>query len=379
MASLALQNLSKTFSGAVRAVDDVSLTIPAGCFCALLGPSGCGKSTLLRMIAGIESASSGEVVLDGTAVTNWHPKDRDMAMVFQSYALYPHLTVEENIAFPLTMRKVPKPERKRRVAEVADQLQLKELLDRRPAQLSGGQRQRVAVARAIVRQPKVFLFDEPLSNLDAKLRLSTRAELKQLHRRLRITSIYVTHDQEEAMALGDLVVVMAKGKILQAAAPLDLFDAPANRFVAAFIGSPPMNFLDATLKHNTDGSVQLHTPIGVSLPLADLTASSDGAVRKVVWGVRPSSFRIAETEGPGTLTATIESIEPLGESMDLILNIRGQKMTARIEARRGLSQGASVPITIDTHRTHIFDATGEGARIPCTIPADCRETQECTV
>ena len=375
MATLSLQNLSKTYSGGVTAVDSVSLDVPGGCFCALLGPSGCGKSTLLRMIAGIEPVTSGAIILDNANVTEWHPKDRDMAMVFQNYALYPHLTVEENIAFPLTMRKVAKAERNRRVQAVAAQLRLEDVLKRRPAHLSGGQRQRVAVARAIVREPKVFLFDEPLSNLDAKLRLSTRAELKLLHQRLRVTSIYVTHDQEEAMALGDLVVVMSGGRVQQVAAPLDLFDAPANRFVAGFIGSPPMNFLDATLAFSLDSAAELKTPLGVTL---SISAMKDGpASGPVIWGVRPSSIRLADPDNQEAVAATVESIEPLGEFMDLVLTIRGQRVIARIEANRHLKPGSTVPITIDAARTHIFSPTGDGARIACSLSLGCPEQQEC--
>jgi len=392
MATLTLQNLSKTYAGGVKAVDSITLNVPGGCFCALLGPSGCGKSTLLRMIAGIESVSGGDVLLDGSAVTDWHPKDRDMAMVFQNYALYPHLTVEENIAFPLTMRNVPKAERARKVAAVASQLQLGEVLKRRPAHLSGGQRQRVAVARAIVREPKVFLFDEPLSNLDAKLRLSTRAELKRLHQRLRVTTIYVTHDQEEAMALGDLVVVMSGGRVQQVALPLDVYDSPANRFVAGFIGSPPMNFIKASLHGVRDtaggtasgsiggGAAKLRTPWGSAVRVAlalDDSRRMPGNAANVVWGIRPTSFRTVSADSAGAVAATIESVEPLGETMDLVLRIRDERVVARVAAQRDLREGDVLYVSIDVARTHLFEAVDDGERIACGLSPDCATTQEC--
>jgi multiple sugar transport system ATP-binding protein len=369
MATLLLQDLAKIYPNGTQAVGGVTLDIPDGCFCALLGPSGCGKSTLLRMIAGIESVTSGRIVLADKDITNMHPKDRDMAMVFQSYALYPHLTVEENIAFPLTMRKVEKTEKARRVAAAAEQLQLGGLMSRRPAELSGGQRQRVAVARAIVRQPKVFLFDEPLSNLDAKLRTSTRAELKQLHQRLRVTTVYVTHDQEEAMALGDLVVVMAKGRVQQAAAPLDLFEAPANRFVAGFIGTPSMNFFEATI----DASGMVESGLGVALHAA---GTAPRTTRAISLGIRPSAFRLVAAGESGTVGAEIEAVEPLGESMDLSLRIGASRAVARIPARRGLAAGDRIRLAVDVSGVHLFEARGEEERIACELTHIHRK-QEC--
>ena len=269
MAEVSLQGVSKIYPGGVHAVRDVSLEIADGEFVALVGPSGCGKTTTLRMIAGLEDIDGGRISIGGKVVNEVHPRDRDIAMVFQNYALYPHMTVGKNMAFALKMRKVPKAEIARRVGDAARILGIEELLDRKPRQLSGGQRQRVAVGRAIVREPKAFLFDEPLSNLDAKLRVATRAELKALHQRLKTTTVYVTHDQEEAMTLGDRIVVMSKGVILQVGPPLEVYRKPVNRFVASFIGSPPMNFIDGRL----DGAAFLEnsdnrggTPIRIPVP-----------------------------------------------------------------------------------------------------------------
>src|SRR5687768_11476517 len=248
MARVDLEQVTKVFPGGVKAVDSVDLAVADREFVVLVGPSGCGKSTTLRMIAGLEDVTSGTVRIGDRVVNDVPPKDRDIAMVFQNYALYPHMTVYKNMAFALKLRKVPKPQIQQRVIEAAKMLEIEHLLERRPRELSGGQRQRVAVGRAIVREPAAFLFDEPLSNLDAKLRVTTRAELKRLHRRLRTTTIYVTHDQEEAMTLGDRIVVMKDGAIQQADTPLRTYNHPANRFVAGFIGMPPMNFFDGTIR-----------------------------------------------------------------------------------------------------------------------------------
>jgi multiple sugar transport system ATP-binding protein len=358
MASLAIDSVSKVYPGRVGVVDRLSLDIPDGCFCVLLGPSGCGKSTLLRMIAGIETITSGEIRLDGQVINNWHPRDRDVAMVFQNYALYPHLSVRDNIGFPLSMRRVPRADIAKRVDHAAQMLQLVELLDRRPSQLSGGQRQRVALARAVVREPRIFLFDEPLSNLDAAMRLRTRAELKQLHHRLRVSSVYVTHDQEEAMALADLVAVMAQGRLQQVAPPLDVYERPANRFVASFVGSPPMNFIAARLVPESGGVHTLSTEIGIS---ARAVLAMPGVTPDVVLGIRPTAMRIApatsglaESKG-GTMATMIESIEPLGELMDISLRCGTQHIIARVASDRSLKTGQSVALTIDLDKSHLFE------------------------
>jgi multiple sugar transport system ATP-binding protein len=256
MAQVVLNDVTKVYPGPVRAVERVSLEIGDGEFVVLVGPSGCGKSTTLRMIAGLEEITAGTIVIDGRIVNDVHPKDRDIAMVFQNYALYPHMSVYKNMSFGLKLRGTPKSEIDRRVREAARVLGIEDLLDRKPRQLSGGQRQRVAVGRAIVREPKAFLFDEPLSNLDAGLRVEMRAELKRLHMRLKTTTVYVTHDQEEAMTLSDRVVIMHLGVVQQVGTPLEVYRRPANRFVASFLGTPPMNFLDMTLRRS-DGIVRL--------------------------------------------------------------------------------------------------------------------------
>ncbi len=370
MASLAIDSVSKVYPGRVGVVDRLSLDIPDGCFCVLLGPSGCGKSTLLRMIAGIETITSGEIRLDGQVINNWHPRDRDVAMVFQNYALYPHLSVRDNIGFPLSMRRVPRADIAKRVDHAAQMLQLVELLDRRPSQLSGGQRQRVALARAVVREPRIFLFDEPLSNLDAAMRLRTRAELKQLHHRLRVSSVYVTHDQEEAMALADLVAVMAQGRLQQVAPPLDVYERPANRFVASFVGSPPMNFIAACLVPESGGVHTLSTEIGIS---ARAVLAMPGVTPDVVLGIRPTAMRIApatsglaESKG-GTMATMIESIEPLGELMDISLRCGTQHIIARVASDRSLKTGQSVALTIDLDKSHLFEPGPMGPRIEATL------------
>ena len=368
MARLELSEVRKTYPNGFEAAKGVSLTVPNGSFCALLGPSGCGKSTLLRMIAGLEGVTSGTIALDGVNVTDVHPKDRDMAMVFQSYALYPHLSVAENIAFPLVMKKVSNEERLRRVREAAAQLFLSDVLDRLPGQLSGGQRQRVAVARAIVRNPKVFLFDEPLSNLDAKLRQSTRAELKQLHAKMKVTTVYVTHDQEEAMALADLIVVMSEGRIRQIGSPLDLYESPADRFVAGFIGSPAMNFFDCEI----DASGVMHTPLS---GVCGINAANQVA-GNVIWGVRPSSVRLrVSDDGAGAIIA----VEPLGEFSDVTLEINGCRVRSRIESSRALAPGMRVCVSIDGPKTHVFSANEEGARFNCKVGSFNPAGTECLV
>jgi len=310
--------LRKSF-GPVRVLEGVTFRVEAGEFCILLGPSGCGKTTLLRVLAGLDTQDAGEVWIGDREVSGLTPRDRDVAMVFQSYALYPHMTVRENLAFPLKARRTPPEEARSRVAGAAELLGLAELLDRRPRELSGGQRQRVAIGRAIVRDPEVFLFDEPLSNLDAKLRGTMRVELAKLHRRLGATMVYVTHDQVEAMTLGDKIVLLHEGAIQQVGSPRDLYDRPANRFVATFIGSPPMNLLDGALAETLDGTVFRGQGVEVSLGRRDDLARHLGA--PVALGIRPECL----TPGPGELETTLELAEPIGP--ETVLHVRAGQAT----------------------------------------------------
>jgi multiple sugar transport system ATP-binding protein len=337
MAEVTLADVSKVYEGGVRAVDRVTLTVPDQSFTVLVGPSGCGKSTLLRMIAGLEEISEGELRIDGRLVNDVPPRDRDIAMVFQNYALYPHMTVYENMAFSLKMRKAKRDEIDRRVREAGEMLGLSQLLERLPKALSGGQRQRVAVGRAIVRQPKVFLFDEPLSNLDAKMRVQTRAELVRLHRRLKATMIYVTHDQAEAMTMGDRIVVLRDGRVQQIAAPIEIYNNPRNAFVAGFIGSPPMNFLRCRVVEN--GGVRLTFEQGsasdaaIEGPLRDaLGAAADG--RTVLVGIRPEDVR-PEPPAAGAPVAkvlgTVEAVELMGAEQFVTVRAGDASIIARLE------------------------------------------------
>ncbi len=343
MAEVVLDNVRKVYPGGVEAVRSFSLSIKDGEFVVLVGPSGCGKSTVLRMIAGLEDLSHGTIRIGDTVVNDLHPRDRDIAMVFQNYALYPHMTVAKIMGFPLKLRGMPKRDIARRVQDVAASLGIAELLDRRPGQLSGGQRQRVALGRAIVREPKAFLFDEPLSNLDAKLRVSTRAELKALHARLRTTSIYVTHDQEEAMTLGDRIVVMSKGVIQQADTPLTVYRRPANRFVAGFIGA--MNFFEGALTER-DGAVRFEGPSGVILaPAPDHRAHLRPHVNKpVVLGLRPSAFDPAPPSADHAWPVTVSVVELLGESADMGCSLGGVPLTARVGPDTGVRSGDELPL-----------------------------------
>ncbi len=357
MAEVEFDAVTKTFPGGVVAVDDLSLSVGDGEFIVLVGPSGCGKSTTLRMLAGLDEVNAGTLRIGGRAVNQLPPKDRDIAMVFQSYALYPHMTVRKNLGFGLKMRRTPRAEIVKRVESTAAMLGLSELLERKPAALSGGQRQRVALGRAIVREPAAFLLDEPLSNLDAKLRVETRAELKQLHRRLGTTTIYVTHDQEEAMTLGQRVVVMAEGRIQQCDAPLQVYNQPVNRFVAGFLGTPPMNFLAARL--TDDGEFAQLEEGDLRLPLTDRqrqqTSNHRGA--EVVLGIRPENLRFAESTGDSTskLSCRLEVAEPLGSQTDLVLSLSPSQ---RLVARTGpvaVAEGSNVTIAIEMDRCHLFE------------------------
>jgi len=356
LGELVLSNLSRSF-GEVEAVKDVSLTIHDGEFVVFLGPSGCGKTTTLRMIAGLEEITGGKIHLDGRLLNEILPADRDIAMVFQNYALYPHMTVYKNMAFGLKMRGTAKADIKVRVDRAAEILGISHLLERYPRELSGGQRQRVAVGRAIVRNPRVFLFDEPLSNLDAKLRAQTRVELLSLHRRLAATSVYVTHDQIEAMTMGDRIVIMLDGSVQQVGAPRDIYQKPANRFVAGFIGSPPMNFLTAHLMSD-GGQLELRGP-GLRIPLpankaAGLGQSPGG---DIVIGIRPENLLLRPPAAAGEpLRARIEIVEAIGSDVYLNFSLAGTPMTARVEATVDISVGQEVDLYPDPDRVHLFDA-----------------------
>jgi len=349
MARVELVNLSKSF-GEVKVLHDLNLTVEEGEFVALVGPSGCGKSTLLRIIAGLEEATSGEIVMDNEIVNDLNPRERNIAMVFQSYALYPHMTVEENIGFNLRISGVSKAEKRERARAAAETLGLTDLLDRKPSQLSGGQRQRVAMGRAIVRNPDAFLFDEPLSNLDAKLRAEMRDEIKHLHHKVKTTSIYVTHDQIEAMTLADRVVILKGGVIQQIGTPTELYRNPANSFVAGFIGSPAMNFVDATLE--TSGGQTMAT-------LADgsrLQVSVDYAAlgRDVRLGLRPEHLALAADNGANTMSGTVRLVEPTGAVNHLKINVAGQNLTVVDDTLADLSLEAAVHLSIAPEHIHVF-------------------------
>jgi multiple sugar transport system ATP-binding protein len=335
MTAVVLDKLVKSYGDAV-VVHGISLTIEPGEFVVLVGPSGCGKSTTLRMIAGLEEISGGELSINGRVVNEVAPKERDVAMVFQNYALYPHLSVAENIAFGLRIRKMPKDEIAKSIAEAASILSLTELLQRRPADLSGGQRQRVAMGRAIVRHPKVFLFDEPLSNLDAKLRTQMRAEIKRLHKRIGVTSVYVTHDQVEAMTLADRIVVMNAGKIEQIGRPMDLFLNPANRFVASFIGSPAMNQLTAEIESSADAPVaKLSDGSKVVLPKLDELKHATG--RKVIVGIRPEHVALSQNGGVvSRVPCELDLVEPLGSEALLHATIAGSPFIVKADTHRNV-------------------------------------------
>ena len=346
MGSVALRNIRKSY-GAVEVLHGIDFEIAEGEFTVLVGPSGCGKSTLLRSIAGLETISSGEIVLDGRVINRLQPKDRDIAMVFQNYALYPHMSVAKNMAFSLRLAKVPKAEMDRKVRAAAEILDLTPLLDRYPRQLSGGQRQRVAMGRAIVRDPKVFLFDEPLSNLDAKLRVQMRSEIKELHQRLRTTTIYVTHDQIEAMTMADKIVVMRGGHVEQIGSPLELYDNPASVFVAGFIGSPAMNFVQA---RSTGESLVTGSDAALGRPRADVPAG-----RPVIAGFRPEDIRLSDRGIP----AKVALIEPTGAETQLTLRTTDGSVVMTTRDRVHQSPGDTVHFTVTDGKLHCFDPESE--------------------
>ncbi|MDZ5452451.1 sn-glycerol-3-phosphate ABC transporter ATP-binding protein UgpC [Labrys sp. ZIDIC5] len=346
MASVDVVDVKKSY-GAQKVIHGVSITIEDGEFVTLVGPSGCGKSTLLRMIAGLEPITEGTLKIGDRQVNDLPPRDRDIAMVFQSYALYPHKTVAENMGFALKIRKTPKAEIDERVKRAAEILDLGPYLARYPRQLSGGQRQRVAMGRAIVRAPQVFLFDEPLSNLDAKLRVQMRAEIKELHQRLKTTTIYVTHDQIEAMTMADRIVVLHDGIIEQIGSPLQLYDRPANLFVAGFIGSPAMNFIKGRLE--TSPAPRFVTDDGVELPVPAIPAGSEG--RRVVYGIRPEHFSLG-----GSLQARITVVEPTGAETQVFAQLGAQKILGVFRERVGAGSGETLALQPDLAAVHLFDA-----------------------
>ncbi|GAC1531599.1 MAG: sn-glycerol-3-phosphate ABC transporter ATP-binding protein UgpC [Ramlibacter sp.] len=357
MATVQIRRVEKFF-GSAHIIRGVDIDIEDGQFAVLVGPSGCGKSTLLRMIAGLEEISAGEVLIGGRVVNSMLPKERDIAMVFQNYALYPHMTVRDNMAFSLTLAKQPKALADERVRKAAGILGLDSLLDRYPRQLSGGQRQRVAMGRCIVRDPQVFLFDEPLSNLDAKLRVQMRTEIKELHQRLKTTSVYVTHDQIEAMTMADKIVVMRDGVVEQTGSPLDLYDRPANQFVAGFIGSPSMNFLPGVVRRS-GGAARIELAGGILLPVpANATSAEDG--RSVVYGTRPEHMELAG-EGDGVPTEVVV-VEPTGADTQVFTKLAGVDMTTVFRDRHAFRPGQVIRLRPDTARAHLFDAA-TGARL----------------
>jgi len=400
MARVDLTKVTKVYPGGVQAVDGIDLAIADREFVVRVGPSGCGKTTTLRMVAGLEEITAGTIRIGERVVNDVPPKDRDIAMVFQNYALYPHMTVYKNMAFGLKLRKMPKKQILERVMQAAKILDIEHLLERKPKALSGGQRQRVAVGRAIVREPAAFLFDEPLSNLDAKLRVTTRAELKKLHLRLKTTTIYVTHDQEEAMTLGDRIVVMKDGRIQQADTPLVTYNSPTNRFVAGFIGMPPMNFFDGKIRTvdgkmvfeegvlknahaasgSTDGNGKSDEPlvlvgeltlpgIGFKLPIpAHLQGVMASKLdQHVVLGIRPEHFHcrpVDGVDGSPVLKMKLNVIEPLGNDMDLYLSTGlNDHVVARIEAQSGLQIGTEATLYVDTRKIHVFEPGQTGANL----------------
>ncbi|MFD6100562.1 ABC transporter ATP-binding protein [Nocardiopsis flavescens] len=393
MAEIALEGVDKIYGGGVKAVDNLNLRIEDGEFMVLVGPSGCGKSTALRMIAGLEEISAGTLVIGDEIVNDRPPKDRDIAMVFQNYALYPHMTVEQNLAFGLKLRKVAKPEIARRVQEAAEMLGLEPYLKRKPGALSGGQRQRVAMGRAIVREPQAFLMDEPLSNLDAKLRVQMRASLNQLHERLGVTTVYVTHDQIEAMTLGDRVAVLRDGRLQQVDTPKRLFDSPVNLFVAGFIGSPAMNFVDASLTSEGGGAVLKFADHTLPVPASVLDSRPnlrDYLGRDIILGIRPSDFNDAEFDGNDgpRIEVTADVTEELGTEINVIFTVDAPPVrhedaaalakdaagddtesaeaalplgadrslfTARVSPRSQVRPGSTITLSVDVSQLHFFD------------------------
>jgi multiple sugar transport system ATP-binding protein len=362
MATVELNNISKIYDGNVKAVDSINIDVKDREFVVLVGPSGCGKSTTLRMVAGLEDITGGELKIDGKVVNDVPPKDRDIAMVFQNYALYPHMSVYDNMAFGLKIRKFPKDEIDQRVREAAKILDIEELLERKPKALSGGQRQRVAVGRAIVRKPKVFLFDEPLSNLDAKLRVQMRAEISSLHSRLQATMIYVTHDQVEAMTMADKIVVMKLGIIQQIGSPLELYNTPTNKFVAGFIGSPPMNFFTSTIEQNGKSLTAASEDFRIDLPESFNKLMKDYVGKEVVFGIRPENLDYVQKSEPGkTIDTEVLVVEPLGAETHVIVAAGKHQAVAKIEPSIVPEVGEKMSLVPNFDKVVFFDAATEQA------------------
>lgn len=383
MASLSLRNVVKKYEGGVVAVSDFNLEIADKEFIILVGPSGCGKSTTLRMIAGLEDISEGEIYIGDRLINDVLPKDRDIAMVFQNYALYPHMTVFDNMAFGLKLRKMPKSEIKQRVGEAAKILEIEHLLDRKPKALSGGQRQRVALGRAIVRDPKVFLMDEPLSNLDAKLRVQMRVEITKLHQRLQTTIIYVTHDQTEAMTMGTRIVVMKDGFIQQVDSPAELYENPVNTFVAGFIGMPPMNFIPAKIEAKGSNTVVKFFGYEIKLPESyanDAIRAKDG--QDVTFGVRPEAItddiKYVQAHPDSAFEADVDVVEMLGAETYVYVTVNGEKsLTCRVDPVTSSSKvGQHVTLAIDVNRVHIFDVETEATLSSRQVGGAAKKVEE---
>lgn len=360
MASISLNHIKKVYPGDIEVISDLNLQIKDKEFVVLVGPSGCGKSTTLRMIAGLEEISDGEMYIGDRKVNDVAPKDRDIAMVFQNYALYPHMTVYKNMAFALKLRKTPKDEIDRKVHEAAKVLDIEHLLNRKPKQLSGGQRQRVALGRAMVRDPAVFLLDEPLSNLDAKLRTEMRSQIAALHKRLQTTFVYVTHDQTEAMTMGDRIVVMKDGVIQQFDTPQVLYNYPCNKFVAGFIGSPQMNFLNVVVKKEGENLFLTFGTYKIPVQKPELEAYVD---KEVIMGIRPEDIHAEESflsiSEASNIEANVDLAEMMGSEIYLYLNCCGQKMVARVPSRTGIRADDMVKLALDVNKIHVFDAETE--------------------
>ena len=359
MASVELRQVTKRF-GSVDVIHGVDLSIADGSFCALLGPSGCGKSTLLRMIAGLEPVTSGAVMIDGADVTHVPPAKRRIAMVFQSYALYPHLTVRGNICFSMSLAGMAKAKQNERADQVARMLQLEPLMERRPAQLSGGQRQRVAIGRALVRDPQVFLFDEPLSNLDAQLRVAMRLELANLHKSLKTTMIYVTHDQVEAMTLADKIVVLDRGRIAQVGSPLELYNTPANKFVASFIGSPAMNFLPAALRPGAGKALAASFAGNSTINLESRNGAVGANLGAAEIGIRPEHIRLVAPDDPmAAMKGTASIVEQLGNTTFVYVDTPSGQLIVEAAGSFRIASGANVGLAIDAAQAHVFGADGQ--------------------
>ena len=360
MADVVLKDISKSYDGKVNVVDCVNFEVKDKEFVVLVGPSGCGKSTTLRMIAGLEEISNGELEIDGKMINEVPPKDRDIAMVFQNYALYPHMTVFENMAFGLKIRKFSKDEIKQRVNEASNILGLDDLLQRKPKQLSGGQRQRVALGRAIVRKPKVFLFDEPLSNLDAKLRVQMRTEISKLHKKLEATMIYVTHDQTEAMTMGDRIVVMKDGLLNQIDSPINLYNKPVNKFVAGFIGSPSMNFIEGTFSDHPDNKfVSINGELTIQNDNMDSKELDSFVGKTIVAGIRPEDIYIQQSDliNPTSIKVKLDLVEQMGNEALAYFQIEGNQFIARFPASFSAALDSDILIYLDVSKIHYFDKT----------------------